>query len=78
MTWEIGEIPHGWTRGERLMLVPPCGRFRGFVHLEQDVHGFPVLARARAVPMQVEFSAANREKVEIWLEWWRAPQEVTP
>lgn len=76
MRWEIGEVPFGWKRGESVRLVPALGRFRGFVHIEQDVHGFPLVMRARGIPLQLEFNDCDRWKVNAWLEWWRQPVEV--
>ena len=67
--FEIGFVPRGWRRGDRLILRDPphkdgCGYVAQAPRFEaHDYHLDDVAA--------VSFHAQSIDKVNVWLKWWR-------
>jgi hypothetical protein len=71
MTFEIGYVPEGWERGDRLRLV------------NADFSAGPVAAVSREALMVCDFDAdaqcleflikfnyEERNRVSTWIKWW--------
>ena len=70
MKFEIGEVPNGWRRGDKLRVFPVIkyrpGHRGAFLHAELGSPGDPVPEIGA-----VEFTADMLPKVNAWLDWWR-------
>jgi hypothetical protein len=74
--FDIGFVPHGWTRGEPLR-VCPVGRLgpEGLVERDPDylfAQGPSTGPIDGRLVGHVRFRAADERRVAAWVQWWNA------
>lgn len=73
MSFEIGFVPTGWTRGQALRVLYPQDALTGFVSLDRTK-----LPRTEKLPPDatgmIRFTPQEAATVKSWLEWWNTQE----
>jgi len=73
VTFEVGFVPEGWTRGQPVRVMKAKAPWPGFVSLDHTKLSLQANIASDAVGL-VTFTAEESVNLDSWLEWWNSPQ----
>lgn len=65
--YNIGEIPQGWERGDRLTVINAYFKFGRTMGMHR---AFPAFSSEFSREIELRFDVTQAVKVLTWLRWW--------
>lgn len=73
-SFDIGFIPKGWTKGEKLRVVRPTETTTGFIaqNCREIGYSFDPTRDYSTDIAYMRFDLQEVSKADTWLDWWKA------